>query len=843
MKHIKNFNATNDYVSYLNEGGGFKNLPKVIYLHDTQSVKYINISKLSPKRACFLRVESDIDGDGTLSLEPLVFDTTGIKSVKINGKVMTDFVPRTTTKMVQTFENIIESTEWRGEVFYETTNDLGDTIYLMNDPKSSSLYIDPDSKFVFGDDFHVDDYYVMLFAKAGIITIVSENYPLSQIIGTQSDLIVEGNVFELSENFKTKLKEYQALGINPVAIPYKITDPWSSDYTLETVKINGTAQILPTEDMFREIELEEPIVIGSTTYNTLPLVELEFVFESGSTISPFMFATDGVPPLNSNNYGGWGSVLSVDKDFYYGLDKIPCGAYTITSSIIGGEIKDNKLILDNAKKYIIPESVTELCNNAIAENRFLEELVIPNSVTKIGNWALYGCSGLKSLTFPKSLTHLGESAIYGCSSLESITCNSRLAPTGFIELLSSLEDSYDGILYHPTGSNYTNWLWGLNEGWVSKAIEDGQDTTDKNRYLCFEPVEDGLVISMINQDHSLYYKIDNGGWKLLSIGGVTEEINIGQKVYFKGESSSGSSGIGTFVFNKKVKASGPVESLRGQQNSLNGPLCFLFKDCVNLIQAPEFAAIELCPQAYYGMFENCSSLTEAPELPSTLLSEYCYYAMFKGCTSLTKAPVLPASKMENFCYAFMFNDCTSLTKAPKLPSKELAISCYNEMFMGCTSLINAPELPAARMQDSCYFGMFVGCTSLETAPVLNAQKLERLCYGFMFQNCTALTNIPEILPATTLYDSCYQAMFLNCSAITKAPELPALRLKTNCYSFMFQNCLNLNHVKAMFLTTPNDSYLNSWLLGVAENGTFIKNPEATWSGGGIPLSWTIETSI
>lgn len=49
----------------------------------------------------------------------------------------------------------------------------------------------------------------------------------------------------------------------------------------------------------------------------------------------------------------------------------------------------------------------------------------------------------------------------------------------------------------------------------------------------------------------------------------------------------------------------------------------------------------------------------------------------------------------------------------------------------------------------------------------------------------------------------------------------------------------------MFTITPSSTYTNNWLLGVATNGTFVKNSQATWDvsgASGIPTGWTVETA-
>lgn len=144
---------------------------------------------------------------------------------------------------------------------------------------------------------------------------------------------------------------------------------------------------------------------------------------------------------------------------------------------------------------------------------------------------------------------------------------------------------------------------------------------------------------------------------------------------------------------------------------------------------------------YINMFRDCTNLIQAPELPATTMSSLCYYSMFQGCTGLTQAPDLPATKLAYYCYGSMFQDCTNLVKAPKLPATKLSSYCYNQMFQGCTNLVDAPELPAASLTTSCYEFMFYKCSKLKRAPVLPAATLSGTCYKGMFQDCTSLNYI------------------------------------------------------------------------------------------------------
>ena len=148
------------------------------------------------------------------------------------------------------------------------------------------------------------------------------------------------------------------------------------------------------------------------------------------------------------------------------------------------------------------------------------------------------------------------------------------------------------------------------------------------------------------------------------------------------------------------------------------------------------------------------------------------------------------------------------------------------------------------MSAVCYTNLFNNNVSLLTPPNLPSTVLAPNCYGNMFNGCTSLTTAPE-LPATNLAYICYRGMFNGCTSLTTAPELPATNLAQGCYNSMFYNCEKLSYIKALFLTSPSNTYTGNWVSGVASAGTFVKNSEATWTVTGVnavPNGWTIETA-
>ena len=75
----------------------------------------------------------------------------------------------------------------------------------------------------------------------------------------------------------------------------------------------------------------------------------------------------------------------------------------------------------DCSKYIIPDSVTGIGNDAFNGCMSLTSITIPNNVTNIGFNAFYRCTSLTSITIPDGVTNIGWNAFTGCTSLTSIT--------------------------------------------------------------------------------------------------------------------------------------------------------------------------------------------------------------------------------------------------------------------------------------------------------------------------------------------------------------------------------------------------------------------------------------
>lgn len=306
------------------------------------------------------------------------------------------------------------------------------------------------------------------------------------------------------------------------------------------------------------------------------------------------------------------------------------------------------------------------------------------------------------------------------------------------------------------------------------------------QYLTFEVVSAGTIgwkAGTAATPATIYYSINDGEWTSLtsSTAGTSFNVNVGDKVRFKGNNSTYCGG---------VSASSYMNSFQGTTASVN-----VYGNIMSLTDGDNFVSAKTFSSPYvFRSFLSFANLLDAENLilPATALTEGCYMGMLAG-TSITTAPVLPATT--------------------------LAKNCYWNMFLNTTSLVNAPDiLPATTMQEGCYNAMFYG-TRLTKAPELPATTLAKSCYYNMFQNCYTLEEAPE-LPAATLADSCYTAMFRSCSALTYIKCLATDISSTNCLT----NWVNGVASAGTFVKAYG---MSSWTIG----------------NNGIPTGWVTEDDL
>ena len=363
------------------------------------------------------------------------------------------------------------------------------------------------------------------------------------------------------------------------------------------------------------------------------------------------------------------------------------------------------------------------------------------------------------------------------------------------------------------------------------------------QYLRTTALESGTIgfdipaNSLIVNINSISYSTDKGStWTTTNYNSTAVQISInvnaGDEILWKGDASDfGGDPVGAhFTSTAKFNVDGNIMSLLYGDDFYNKYV---------LYQNNVFSAL-----FYQSKVVNAKNLS----LPAVQLSNNCYEYMFGFCSDLLTPPKLSAIKLSEGCYQSMFLNCSSLTTIPELPATELAPHCYESMFSGCTTLndvynLQAYKLPATELRSCCYKEMFKDCTHLTriNAFLLPATTLAKECYSDMFNGCSYLNAVPN-LPATTLAVGCYARMFKHTEI--HSMELPAIQLVPGCYSGMFENCGSISNIKAMFTTTPSDTYTKDWLKNVPNYGTFTKNENATWDvagDNGIPTTWNVYT--
>ena len=163
-----------------------------------------------------------------------------------------------------------------------------------------------------------------------------------------------------------------------------------------------------------------------------------------------------------------------------------------------------------AVRYIIPNSVTTICNNAFAYCDSLESVTLPNGITTIGEDAFFSCESLNGITFPDSVKSIGDSAFYSCDSLESVTLPDSVTFIGWYAfsrcyLLKSVTigdnvTEFGGNVFDKTALYYNEKNWKDGVLYVGNYLVSGKLTSfDDETY-------DEKVITEVKGD----YKVKDG---------------------------------------------------------------------------------------------------------------------------------------------------------------------------------------------------------------------------------------------------------------------------------------------------------------------------------------------
>jgi hypothetical protein len=103
-------------------------------------------------------------------------------------------------------------------------------------------------------------------------------------------------------------------------------------------------------------------------------------------------------------------------------------AFDNCSNLASIDVSDNNKNYSSINGNLYNKDKTQLLQYSIGKED--TSFIIPDSVTIICNYAFYRCTNLKSITVPNSTTSIGDSAFEGCRSLTSVTIGNNVTSIG-----------------------------------------------------------------------------------------------------------------------------------------------------------------------------------------------------------------------------------------------------------------------------------------------------------------------------------------------------------------------------------------------------------------------------
>ena len=124
-------------------------------------------------------------------------------------------------------------------------------------------------------------------------------------------------------------------------------------------------------------------------------------------------------PSATSADGNFDYVLQDDGTVWITLYRSIADEVIIPSTIDGYPVSAIKHFGSGAKKVVIEDGIEAIHSGAFSSS-YLTSIVIPDSVTEIGDEAFYQCSSLTELSLPNHLQSIGTHAFKGCSGLTDI---------------------------------------------------------------------------------------------------------------------------------------------------------------------------------------------------------------------------------------------------------------------------------------------------------------------------------------------------------------------------------------------------------------------------------------
>lgn len=419
---------------------------------------------------------------------------------------------------------------------------------------------------------------------------------------------------------------------------------------------------------------------------------------------------------------GW--LYNRDKTVIYSAPSTTSGAYEVDDTIT--RIMSGAFASSQITSIVLPDTITEIPDNAFANCAHLESITVGKNVTKIGESAFENCVALQTLTFEAGGTQalsIGKSAFKGCIALEEVTLPHRLRNR--VELV---ED----------GGYYDEYVYA---GLAESAFEN---------CTALKTVASETVAPTFNtRGYKEYY------------------LWIGVKA-FKGCTALTSVALGEGL------GEGSSDTKDGNMISERA-----FEGCVKLSSvtfAPDITVsdfgLERAGIIGSYAFKGCAAL-KTIDIPEYIfvLNEYAFAE--SGLTSITLPKKTVESEYTYMIYDGAFKDCTSLVSFTCLgdfygsgsmswgDGTTFSGELGNNIFEGCTALETVTF--SGDGLSSVGENEFKGCTSLQTVSIKFCEDSYATLGNGCFNGCTALTGV-----TLTGYEHLLigEAAFVGCTSLT-----------------------------------------------------------------------------
>ena len=362
----------------------------------------------------------------------------------------------------------------------------------------------------------------------------------------------------------------------------------------------------------------------------------------------------------------------------------------------------------NMRTVFIPDSYTNIANEAFSGCYALEEVTAEGQLDQLGDNAFYGCSALERALFEDGVKRVGNSVFGDCTALTElrlgegtellsgelcVRCPSLkeiVLPDSVTQFWKCLARECESLERISIGSGLKS-ISGIDGMPLasdcpafSRIEVDPENPFFSGEGNCLVRKEDGLLLA-------------GGKDSVIPADGSVQEIGYGA---FSGTAIAG--------------AEIPAGVVRIGDNA--------FKNCTALAKVSFPAGL-----AEIGDFAFWSTAIGTLRLPESLSK--IGVAVFSDCTNL-KTAYVPGVKNVG---GGLFQDCTALEE---VTIGEGAVDLGASLFSGCTALrsVTLPE-SAVSVGDDC----FSGCTSL--AEIEWGSPLT-VIGGHAFQDCVLLREVP-----------------------------------------------------------------------------------------------------